>query len=100
MDTTIPSVKGSFEEAIKSSLRVLIDANKPFSQKDIISGAKFKDGSRVGKTTLYKKDPQTGEYVYASLLRDIKNIMQYDVSNQYINEKLKRTENPRITSPR
>ena len=34
------------------------------------------------------------------VLKDIKNIMQYDVSNQYINEKLKRTENPRITSPR
>ena len=35
-----------------------------------------------------------------TVLKDIKNIMQYDVSNQYINEKLKRTENPRISSPR
>ncbi|MBO1927485.1 hypothetical protein J3998_07825 [Thiomicrorhabdus sp. 6S2-11] len=73
MDATVSSVKGSFEEAIKRSLDVLIDANKPFSQKDVINGAKFRDGSRVGKTTLYKKDQQTSEYVYASLLRDIKN---------------------------
>ena len=34
------------------------------------------------------------------VLRDLKNIMQYDVSSQYISEKLKRTENPRISSPR
>ena len=34
------------------------------------------------------------------VLKDLKNIMQYDVSSQYISEKLKRTENPRISSPR
>ena len=34
------------------------------------------------------------------VLGDLKNIMQYDVSSQYISEKLKRTENPRISSPR
>ena len=38
------------------------------------------------------------EYVEI-FLRDIGNIMEYKPSRQFINEKLKKTENPRIISP-
>lgn len=51
--------KEKFQEAIRSSFELLKNNGTKINKKKIIDNAKFEDGSYVGKTTLYAKNPLT-----------------------------------------
>lgn len=74
-----------FGLAILKSLEDLKVSNKKISQKSVIDNAIYKDGTKVGKTTLYKKNKETGEFIYKNLLDEI---------TEAINEKLVKNGKP------
>jgi len=60
-----------FRKAILNSLTDIEARGEKITQAVIIKHAKFDDGRSVGKTTLYKKNKTTGEYVHEDLLKKI-----------------------------
>lgn len=64
--------KERFQHAIRESLELLKKSGKQkITKTEIIDNAKFEDGSSVGKTTLYAKNPITKEYIHALLLKEL-----------------------------
>lgn len=64
--------KDKFRKAIRESLEQLQNSGvKKITKTEIIQNAKFEDGSSVGKTTLYAKNPQSKEYIHGLLLKEL-----------------------------
>lgn len=64
--------KEKFQRAIRGSLELLQNSGKTkITKSEIIDNAKFDDGSSVGKSTLYAKNPVTKEYIHADLLKEL-----------------------------
>lgn len=60
-----------FKRAIRESLRVLIENNDRITNVKIIEAARLSCGKPVGKSTLYRKNDKTKEFVYQDLLLEI-----------------------------
>ena len=60
-----------FAAAVTASLKELAESRRVFSVSDVIANAKYEDGSKVGKTTLYAKN-SNGKAVHATLLAKVK----------------------------
>lgn len=60
-----------FRQAIRESLRILVAKGEPITNENIILNAKFNDGRPVGKSTLYRKNDLTKEFVHQDLLLEI-----------------------------
>lgn len=67
--------KNAFQEAIRASLQKLVDSGETVSKKVVIDNAFFKNGSPVGKKTLYGRNANTKELVHADLQREIEAAM-------------------------
>lgn len=64
--------KEKFQRAIRESLELLQNSGKTkITKTEIIDNAKFDDGTSVGKSTLYAKNPVTKEYIHADLLKEL-----------------------------
>lgn len=64
--------KEKFQKAIRESLELLQNSGKTkITKSKIIDNAKFDDGTSVGKSTLYAKNPVTKEYIHADLLKEL-----------------------------
>ncbi|WP_269621313.1 hypothetical protein [Zhongshania sp. BJYM1] len=57
--------------AVMDSLERLIRSREKITQAAVIANAVFQDGSSLGKTTLYRKNLNTKEFVHGDLLREI-----------------------------
>jgi hypothetical protein len=60
-----------FRRAILESLSVLIEKGCPITNKNVVNNAVFSDGKPVGKSTIYRKSDNTGEFIHKNLLLDI-----------------------------
>ncbi|WP_328186186.1 hypothetical protein [Marinobacter sp. OP 3.4] len=65
------SRKERFQRAIVESLQFLEKEGKKITKSAVIENARFDDGKPVGKTTLYRRNTNTKEFVHANLLRMI-----------------------------
>lgn len=60
-----------FANAVKASLDEWTRSQRDFTVADVIKSARYPDGSRVGKNTLYSKNSQN-KYVHEKLLSTVK----------------------------
>ena len=67
--------RGTFEDAILSSLEALIESGETVTKSAVIKNAKYKDGRPVGKSTLYARYKgrrgKKGPYVHTDLHKKI-----------------------------
>lgn len=67
--------RGTFKDAILSSLEALIESGEAITKTAVIKNAKYKDGRPVGESTLYAqrkgKRGKKGPYVHADLHKKI-----------------------------
>ena len=61
-----------FRRAILKSLSSLVEKGNLITNKVVIENAKFDEGKPVGKSTLYRKNDDTKEFVHKDLLETIK----------------------------
>ncbi|MGI1669622.1 MAG: hypothetical protein K6L74_04785 [Neptuniibacter sp.] len=63
------ALRDSFERLFKEGLGAKI------TKTMVIDEASYPDGSSVGKTTLYRKTPSTGEYVHKDFLKELDDLI-------------------------
>lgn len=79
--------KGEFQNAIRVSLKNLIDLGEPFTKNDVIDNATYSDGIKVGKTTLYSKSRKTGSYTHEDLLTEIERAVKASLRQKSTSKK-------------
>ena len=65
-----------FRRAILKSLSSLVEKGDLITNKAVIENAKFDEGKPVGKSTLYRKNDDTKEFVHKDLLKTIQKTIQ------------------------
>jgi hypothetical protein len=71
-----------FRRAILESLSKLVESSDLITNKTVIDNAKFNDGTPVGKSTIYRKNDDTKEFVHKSLLNAIQEAKDgIDIAN-------------------
>lgn len=71
-----------FRRAILESLSLIVEKGDLITNKAVIENAKFDDGKPVGKSTLYRKNDDTKEYVHKNLLETIQKAKDgIDIAN-------------------
>jgi hypothetical protein len=71
-----------FRRAILESLSKLVESGDLITNKTVIDNAKFDAGNSVGKSTLYRKNDDTKEFVHKSLLNAIQEAKDgIDIAN-------------------
>lgn len=71
-----------FRRAILKSLSSLVEKSDLITNKAVIENAKFDGGKPVGKSTLYRKNDDTKEFVHKDLLKTIQKAKDgIDIAN-------------------
>jgi len=71
-----------FRRAILKSLSSLVEKGDLITNKAVIENAKFDEGKPVGKSTLYRKNDDTKEFVHKDLLKTIQKAKDgIDIAN-------------------
>lgn len=72
----------AFRQAILESLERLIQSGEKISASTVVASAKYSNGRLVGKSTLYRKNIKSQEYVHVELLRKIKKAADNSLKNR------------------
>ena len=70
------SRKEKFQNAIRLSLKKLLESGSDITKQIVICNAHFEDGSFVGATTLYSRHKVTKEFVHKELLYEIDGVIE------------------------
>ncbi len=70
--------KQVFYQALKNSVNALVEEGKAgnITQNQVITNAKYPDGKSVGETTLFGKNPKTGDFIHREFMKELDGLIK------------------------
>lgn len=70
--------KQVFYQALRNSVDALVEEGKAgnISQNQVITNAKYPDGKSVGETTLFGKNPKTGDFIHREFMIELDGLIK------------------------